>query len=378
MTAQNLHIKIYSNLLDEIEKLVQILSKDSDIKEIDEYRLEALSKLEGIIKEVKENIKSLEINSEWYKFTIGFYGETNAGKSTLIETVRILLKEETKESERESYKSQRLERDKLERQLHSIEVEINSINEKFFHLEEDLQFQLTDIESEHISKLSKNKVQILKIEDLLAKNIAQEEIFSHSLLRLYVDKDELVQIIFSKMISSPWNVVKSWFHKIEEQSEVDLVSLQITEFENTLDGLQSITDQYEKEIFDLTKENEKINSWYHNKKIDLEKQRVVLIQQMEQLLESLVDQLDSVKETRAQIISKLKNLSDGIIIGDGRSDFTQEVRSYEFNVGDKEFVLLDLPGIEGKEHIVQESIKSAVEKAHVIFYVSKSPTPFFL
>ena len=29
MTAQNLHIKIYSNLLDEIEKLVQILSKDS-------------------------------------------------------------------------------------------------------------------------------------------------------------------------------------------------------------------------------------------------------------------------------------------------------------------------------------------------------------
>ena len=57
MTAQNLHIKIYSNLLDEIEKLVQILSKDSDIKEIDEYRLEALSKLEGIIKEVKENIK---------------------------------------------------------------------------------------------------------------------------------------------------------------------------------------------------------------------------------------------------------------------------------------------------------------------------------
>lgn len=375
MTAQNLHLKIYSNLLDEIEKLVQILSKDSDIKEIDEYRLEALSKLEGIIKEVKENIKSLEINSEWYKFTIGFYGETNAGKSTLIETVRILLKEETKESERESYKSQRLERDKLERQLHSIEVEINSINEKFFHLEEDLQFQLTDIESEHISKLSKNKVQILKIEDLLAKNIAQEEIFSHSLLRLYVDKDELVQIIFSKMISSPWNVVKSWFHKIEEQSEVDLVSLQITELENTLDGLQSITDQYEKEIFDLTKENEKINSWYHNKKIDLEKQRVVLIQQMEQLLESLVDQLDSVKETRAQIISKLKNLSDGIIIGDGRSDFTQEVRSYEFNVGDKEFVLLDLPGIEGKEHIVQESIKSAVEKAHVIFYVSKSPTP---
>ncbi|HFI0667091.1 TPA: hypothetical protein ACGO4I_000513 [Streptococcus suis] len=66
MTAQNLHLNIYSNLLDEIEKLVQILSKDSDIKEIDEYRLEALSKLEGIIKEVKENIKSLEINSECY------------------------------------------------------------------------------------------------------------------------------------------------------------------------------------------------------------------------------------------------------------------------------------------------------------------------
>ena len=192
--------------------------------------------------------------------------------------------------------------------------------------------------TEYYNNLSKNKVLILKIEDLLAKNIAQQEIISHSLVRLYIDKNKLVQIIFSKMVSSSWNVVKSWFHKIEEQSEVDLVSLQITELENTLDGLQSFTDQYEKEIFDLTKENEKISSWYHNKKIDYEKQRVVLIQQREHLLEKLVNQLGYVKETRTQIISKLKNLSDGIIIGDGRSDFTQEVRSYEFNVGDKEFV----------------------------------------
>ncbi|NTM05304.1 N-acetylglucosamine-6-phosphate deacetylase, partial [Enterococcus faecium] len=75
------------------------------------------------------------------------------------------------------------------------------------------------------------------------------------------------------------------------------------------------------------------------------------------------------------LIIELEKLSDGAIVGDGRSDFTQEVGDYHFLIGDKKFVILDLPGIEGKEEIVQSSIDRAVEKAHVIFYVSKKPTP---
>ena len=71
----------------------------------------------------------------------------------------------------------------------------------------------------------------------------------------------------------------------------------------------------------------------------------------------------------------LEKLSDGYIIGDGRSDFTREVCEYHFEVEDKRFLLLDLPGIEGKEELVQASIDAAVEKAHAIFYVSRKPNP---
>lgn len=39
----------------------------------------------------------LEQHAEWDKFTMAFFGETNAGKSTVIESLRILFKEESRQ-----------------------------------------------------------------------------------------------------------------------------------------------------------------------------------------------------------------------------------------------------------------------------------------
>lgn len=47
--------------------------------------------LEKMRDRTNEDIRELRELSEWDTFTIAFYGETNAGKSTLIETLRILL-----------------------------------------------------------------------------------------------------------------------------------------------------------------------------------------------------------------------------------------------------------------------------------------------
>ncbi|HAS21567.1 MAG TPA: hypothetical protein DCR51_00090, partial [Idiomarina loihiensis] len=41
----------------------------------------------------------------WDTFTIAFYGETGAGKSTLIETLRILLDEPTKKATQKVFKA---------------------------------------------------------------------------------------------------------------------------------------------------------------------------------------------------------------------------------------------------------------------------------
>ena len=47
----------------------------------------------------KMEIEKLENASEWDKFCIAFFGETNAGKSTIIESLRIIYDEETRRKE---------------------------------------------------------------------------------------------------------------------------------------------------------------------------------------------------------------------------------------------------------------------------------------
>ncbi|ACX99212.1 GTPase [Helicobacter pylori] len=71
--------------------------------------------------------------------------------------------------------------------------------------------------------------------------------------------------------------------------------------------------------------------------------------------------------------TELKELQDGAIIGDGRSDSTLETKSYTLKHNNQNFVLLDVPGIESDEKKVKQQISNATRKAHAIFYVTKTP-----
>ncbi len=72
---------------------------------------------------------------------------------------------------------------------------------------------------------------------------------------------------------------------------------------------------------------------------------------------------------------ELKKFQDGAIIGDGRSDFTLKTQSYSFQYNHQNFILLDVPGIECSEKKVIDQISNATQKAHAIFYVTKTPNP---
>lgn len=61
---------------------------------------------------------------------------------------------------------------------------------------------------------------------------------------------------------------------------------------------------------------------------------------------------------------------DGEIIGTGRSDYTQDVTGYTLYKNGKQFVLYDVPGIEGNESAYEEIIRTAVNKAHIVFYIN--------
>lgn len=60
---------------------------------------------------------------------------------------------------------------------------------------------------------------------------------------------------------------------------------------------------------------------------------------------------------------------DGQIVGTGTNDFTKAYNEYNMTINGKRFVLIDVPGIEGKEEDVKEEIKKALAKAHCVFYV---------
>ncbi len=73
------------------------LESGEKTKEIEEE----INELNGIISHFEElnnafetEIKQLEESSEWDKLCIAFFGETNAGKSTLIESLRIIYDDE--------------------------------------------------------------------------------------------------------------------------------------------------------------------------------------------------------------------------------------------------------------------------------------------
>ncbi|GHQ26212.1 hypothetical protein VN1218_06320 [Helicobacter pylori] len=83
----------------------------------------------------------------------------------------------------------------------------------------------------------------------------------------------------------------------------------------------------------------------------------------------------NMKNYRGNEHAELKELQDGAIIGDGRSDFTLKTQSYSFQYNHQTFTLLDVPGIEGSEKKVIDQISNATQKAHAIFYVTKTPTP---
>ncbi|MCQ2288273.1 MAG: 50S ribosome-binding GTPase [Muribaculaceae bacterium] len=60
---------------------------------------------------------------------------------------------------------------------------------------------------------------------------------------------------------------------------------------------------------------------------------------------------------------------DGLIVGDGRQDFTKDYHEYSMSISGKTFTLIDVPGIEGNEDEFLDVIKEALHKAHCVFYV---------
>lgn len=89
-----------------------------------------------------------------------------------------------------------------------------------------------------------------------------------------------------------------------------------------------------------------------------------------EVLTDLSNTLVSIEEVNTT--SQELGCVDGKIIGTGRTDYTQGATIYNLSINNKNFALIDIPGIEGDESKYEETIKNALEKAHIVFYVNGS------
>ncbi|WJJ00433.1 50S ribosome-binding GTPase [Helicobacter pylori] len=106
-----------------------------------------------------------------------------------------------------------------------------------------------------------------------------------------------------------------------------------------------------------------------------EQSKVVQQERFKRLYSNYQNNYQNDERKKQAILNELHSLQDGVAIGDGRSDFTLKTRSYSFQYNHQNFILLDVPGIEGDEKKVIQQISNATQKAHAIFYVTKKPTP---
>ncbi len=96
---------IYFNVEKSIKDLQKIFENtDGGDEGLKKFNQEALEEFKNLESESLKELESLKNNEEWEKFTITFYGETGAGKSTIIECLRLFFKELGKMDQQERFK----------------------------------------------------------------------------------------------------------------------------------------------------------------------------------------------------------------------------------------------------------------------------------
>lgn len=95
---------IFTAVSKEVNALLASLRQPIDDVQLESARQMAAGELKSLLDLLQVDLDALENNAEWQTFTIALYGETNAGKSTIIETLRIVLGEQSKLQQQQAFK----------------------------------------------------------------------------------------------------------------------------------------------------------------------------------------------------------------------------------------------------------------------------------
>jgi hypothetical protein len=361
---------IYDSLNEKIKEIISKFNFTHEQAGVNEKHEWAKSILCQQQEKIEEQINSLKSNTEWRYFTMAFFGETNAGKSTIIETLRILLNEEVKQKQQNEfqkiYSKFLLEEDRLtteelllvenKYELKKIEEIKEEINKKFDREE----LLLKDLEVSLNSK-SDEKFRLLenKYEPLIAGTNQELNI--------------LKQIIFDKKsVMAWWLKIVFIFIRLAEEKKLSKL----------IDYLQMLPLQKKQQLSLLEQEKKQIKVDINNKKDELDLKKIKEVEGLKDQEKKINLKIQELLLSKENLLAQIKQLTtdlepfrDGVIVGDGRSDFTRESKAFDFMINNYPVKIIDVPGIEGKEPLVFDEISKAVQKSHAVFYVTSKDAP---
>lgn len=126
-----------------IENAIESTNNLSLLEEEDRQVFVEINKtLIKVNEDFKKEIQELENDSEWDKFNVAFFGETNAGKSTFIEGLRIMCDEESRKLDQ--IKNREAFKDSLKQHLENL----NNTMEAFSSMRKNLTQYINDYETE--------------------------------------------------------------------------------------------------------------------------------------------------------------------------------------------------------------------------------------
>lgn len=361
---------IYDDLKGEISNLIAAIVKNEqflDVNLVGGKLNESKQILSFQKKEIEQKMDELKCNSEWDYFTIAFFGETNAGKSTLIEVLRLLFSEKTKNELQAKFNALKNEFLLDEEVYSQLKIADNEINNKILENNQ----KLKEIEKNYTQKLEDYQKILNALKHEYNEKIADQSLVNEKKLEVFntqiVSLKEIIQ--YKKKNMSWWLKIIYIFKRLEEEKQIGLIELELIKQKAQLDAeLKLLKEKIEEEYtlkksylstiedeYDVTRKTANpITLQLENEKKTIEQQ----LQQFENMLE------------------QLRPFEDGQIMGDGRSDFTRESKEFLFDINRTQVKLIDVPGIEGDEKLVENEISKAVTKAHAVFYVtSKDAAP---
>lgn len=307
--TETLPARIYTDVLEQIHGVISALHQDTSEDRLSGEQNTARDVLQNVEQKLRQLIEELQQNAEWGTFTIAFYGETNAGKSTLIECLRILLRESSKQQQRQEFRTLQKQLGLYESDLDQLERQVEALQQRQTDLEDEINASEQQYGEQEISLAQKAEVLTQRLE-ARKKNASGSVSRFLTLLRKFPEEMAL--------------------QRLQQQAE-------------------RLPSRHTAAI----------------KRLRLQQQEAQSRQQ--QLLQT---RKKSLADSR-----QLEAFEDGLIIGDGRSDFTREMHHYTFELEGQSFTVLDVPGIEGSEADVNEHIQRAVQRAHAVFYVTSKAAP---